>query len=165
MRPLLPPHIGWPLLIISLLGISIGASLITVFAARSDGGAQIVDNYYEKAVRWDSTQASQAASDALQWTTTLHLEPASSSGLRLLELTIRDSTDAPVTGLRGTVRLFRTDQARPTATIPLSPADDAPGVYRQHVPLSNPGLWDIQVRAARQNAAVYQTTLRHEVNQ
>lgn len=165
MRPLLPPHIGWPLLIISLLGISIGASLITVFVARSDGGAQVIDNYYEKAVRWDSTKASQAASDALQWTTALQLGPPSTSGLRLLELTIRDSAGVPVNDLRGTVRLYRTDQARPTATIPLTPADDTLGVYRQYVPLSDPGLWDIQVQAARQGTAVYRVTLRHEVSE
>jgi nitrogen fixation protein FixH len=160
----IPPHIGWPLLVISLLGISIGASLITVLASRSDGGAQIIDNYYEKAVNWDATHANQAASDALQWTTTLHVEAAQPSGLRLLELTVQDAAGGAVSNLRGTVKLYRPDQARPVATIPISEASDAPGVYRQQVPLTATGLWDVQVVAARDGSPVYQTTLRHEVS-
>lgn len=164
MKLLIPPHIGWPLLVVCLLGISIGASMVTVFASRSDGGAQVIDDYYEKAVNWDATQANQAASDALGWTTTLHLEPLQPSGLRMLELTVRDSTSAPVTNLSGTVKLFRPDQAGAVATIPLSEASETPGVYRQQVPLSDPGLWDVQVLAARDGTPVYQTTLRHEVS-
>lgn len=164
MKSLIPPHIGWPLLIISLLGISIGASMVTVYASRSDGGAQVIDDYYEKAVNWDASQASQAASDALGWTTTLHLEPSQPSGLRMLVLTVHDSTAAPVTNLRGTVKLFRPDQAGAVATIPLSEAPKAPGSYRQLVPLTDPGLWDVQVLAVRDGAPVYQTTLRHEVS-
>jgi len=40
--PLVPSHIAWPAFIVFLLAISIGAAVITVIAARSDGGARLV---------------------------------------------------------------------------------------------------------------------------
>jgi len=41
--PLLPPHVAWPLFVVLLLAISVGAAAVTVVAAYSDGGAQIVE--------------------------------------------------------------------------------------------------------------------------
>jgi hypothetical protein len=41
-RPLLPPHVAWPLFVVLLLLTSITAAAVTVAAALSDGGAQVV---------------------------------------------------------------------------------------------------------------------------
>jgi hypothetical protein len=41
-KPLLPPHVAWPLFIVFLLLVSISAAAVTVVAACSDGGAQVV---------------------------------------------------------------------------------------------------------------------------
>ena len=41
--PLLPPHVAWPLFIVLLLTMSVAAAAVTVIAAYSDGGAQIVE--------------------------------------------------------------------------------------------------------------------------
>lgn len=41
--PLLPPHIGWPLLVVLLLAMSLTAAALTVVAATSDGGVQLVE--------------------------------------------------------------------------------------------------------------------------
>jgi hypothetical protein len=41
--PLVPPHVAWPALIVLLLAMSISAAVITVFAARSDGGVRLVE--------------------------------------------------------------------------------------------------------------------------
>lgn len=42
--PLLPPHIAWPLLIVLLLSLSVGAALFTAYMANSDGGVELVDD-------------------------------------------------------------------------------------------------------------------------
>ena len=42
--PLLPPHVGWPLLVVLLLAMSLTAAAITVVAATSDGGVQLVED-------------------------------------------------------------------------------------------------------------------------
>ena len=41
--PLVPPHIAWPAFIVLLLAISISMAVATMIAARSDGGARIVE--------------------------------------------------------------------------------------------------------------------------
>ncbi len=41
--PLVPPHVAWPAFVVFLLAISITMAAVTVFAARSDGGARIID--------------------------------------------------------------------------------------------------------------------------
>lgn len=41
--PLVPPHIAWPLFIVLLLLMSVGAALFTAYMAHSDGGVQLVE--------------------------------------------------------------------------------------------------------------------------
>ena len=41
--PLIPPHIGWPLMVILLLAMSVTAAIVTVVASRSDGGVRLVE--------------------------------------------------------------------------------------------------------------------------
>ena len=43
--PQVPPHVGWPLLVILLLLVGIGSALAVLYAAHSDGGAQILEEY------------------------------------------------------------------------------------------------------------------------
>ena len=41
--PLVPPHVAWPAFVVLLLLMSITAAVVTVIAANSDGGAQVVE--------------------------------------------------------------------------------------------------------------------------
>ena len=41
--PLVPSHIAWPAFVVLLLALSITAAVVTVIAARSDGGARPVE--------------------------------------------------------------------------------------------------------------------------
>lgn len=156
-RLVLPPHIGWPLMVVGLLAISLSACVITILAAQRDGGAQVVADYYAQAVGWDAAAEAQAASDALGWTATFALGDAD-AGRRPLTLTVRDADGAPVEGLRGLLHLARPHQAKAVAQIPLQP-DARPGTYRQRVPMAAAGLWDVQVVATR-DAARYQHAAR-----
>ena len=42
--PLIPPHIGWPLMVMMLLVMSVTAAGITVYYATADGGVQLVED-------------------------------------------------------------------------------------------------------------------------
>lgn len=42
--PLVPPHIAWPLFIVLLLAMSVGAALFTAYMAQSDGGVVLVED-------------------------------------------------------------------------------------------------------------------------
>lgn len=41
--PLIPSHVAWPMFIVLLLAISLTAVVVTVVAARSDGGVRLVE--------------------------------------------------------------------------------------------------------------------------
>lgn len=159
----LPPHIGWPLLIVGLLLISITASVGTFVIANADGGAQVVDDYYRQAVHWNETAARRAASAALGWEAAVTIRPeGTAAGLRGVDVLLRDRQGAPVTGLHGTVRALRPQRAGAVAAIPLAPVPDVPGLYRQQMPIDAAGLWDFEITAER-DTSIFVTTVRIEV--
>lgn len=57
----IPPQILYPGMVIAILAMSVLAHIYLVIEAASDGGAQVVPNYYEKAIHWDAKQARAAA--------------------------------------------------------------------------------------------------------
>lgn len=159
----IPPHVAWPLFVIALLSLSVVTVTITVVAARSDGGAQVVEDYYQKAVTWDEKQALQAASDTLGWQVSLTVEPAPALGQpRPVTLLVIDRTGAPVDDLQGTLTAYRPQFARPVAEHPLAAVEGTPGVYRHALPITRPGLWDFDIVATRDTLR-FHTRIRREV--
>lgn len=156
----MPPHIAWPAFVIALLLLGIGSAFEALFAARSDGGAQIVEDYYDAALDFDETRAARAASDALGWTAAVSVG-ACEGGLCPVEVTVRDRDGAPVEGLSGVVRASRPQEATAAARLPLS-SSEAPGVYRQLMPVSADGLWDFALDAQRGDDR-FITTVRREL--
>lgn len=140
----IPPHIGWPMAIVGLLSLSVIASLVTVYASRSDGGAQVIEDYYHKAATWDSTHALQTASDALGWQVDATAEPAQDTA-RVIRLHILNKDGEPVTGLQGTINAFRPQQAQRVDQSALT--ETAPGLYQQQLSMLQTGLWDIELNA------------------
>ena len=159
----LPPHIAWPLFIIAILATGISTVIVTVVAAHTDDGPQVIDDYYQKAVEWDAQMAEKAASDALGWKASFEiLEPDTNPALRPTELTLLDREGRPLMALQGTIQARRPHLAGTVATIPLSPAPDRPGVYRQHLPIQQAGLWDFEI-VAEQGSQRFQKTIRIDV--
>jgi len=159
-KPLVPPHIAWPAFVIALLLLGIGSAFEALFAARSDGGAKIVENYYDEALGYDQTRAAQAASDVLGWSAGVTVGTCE-GGLCPVEVVVSDQTGAPVNDLVGVVRASRPQEATAAARLPLSPSG-TPGVYRQMMPVSAAGLWDFAIDAQRGDDR-FLTTARVEV--
>jgi nitrogen fixation protein FixH len=156
-KPLVPPHIAWPAFVVALLLLGIGSAFEALFAARSDGGAQIVEDYYDAALGFEDEQAARAASAALGWAADVEVGVCE-NGLCAVELTVRDRAGAPVTGLAGVLTTSRPQEAGTAAKIPLAPKEGAPGVYRQLVPLAAAGLWDFSIDARRGDERFLTTT-------
>lgn len=156
--PLIPSHIAWPGFVIFLLLLGIGTAFQALFAARSDGGARVVENYYDAAQRFDETQATQAASDALGWTTAVSIGACEATGCPV-ELAVTDGEDVPVTGLVGRVAASRPQDTQAQAEAALREVQ--PGVYRQTLRLG-PSLWDFAVDARRGDDH-YVTAVRREI--
>lgn len=161
--PRIPPHIAWPAFIVVLFVAGIGGTFVMMWFAQRDGGPQVIDDYYRKAIEWDQTMAEQAAGEALGWQIEVSIQPpAPGQDLPSLSLLVSDSTGTPVSGLAGVVRLLRPQLAEALFETALAELHESPGTYRQTVPINRPGLWDIQVEASRDQSRI-RKTIRTEV--
>ena len=155
------PAVAWPLAIVALLLFGISTAVGTLVIAHSDGGAQVVEDYYQKAANWDAHAAEQAASQALGWRVTLTLA-STPDAPHTTDLTIHDAQGQPVTDLAGTLRAFRPNRVGALDETSLSALPDAPGHYRQTLTLTERGLWDFEVIAQRDTLR-FETVLRKEI--
>lgn len=57
----IPPQYLYPGIVIAILLMSVAAHVVLLIKASGDGGAQVVPDYYQKAVNWDAEQARAAA--------------------------------------------------------------------------------------------------------
>ncbi|MEZ4701561.1 MAG: FixH family protein [Rhodothermales bacterium] len=155
------PHSGWqwPAFVIALLLTSVVTMSIVVFLARSDGGAQVIDDYYQKAVDYDVRRAEQARSDALGWSAAIEVT-AHAEG-RLVRCVIRDSAGAAVPGLNVTLTAYRPQFVDARAEVTLA-ATSTPGTYEAIASLEGEGLWDFYVRATTDTSA-FITNVRTEL--
>lgn len=136
----IPSHIRYPAMIFGLLGMTLVVNIILVIAIRSDGGAQIMDDYYEKSIHWDEQEAIRQESQALGWTLAVNL-PAEEPG----EVRVINADGLPVTGLTATLRLRRPHLAEDVAQVDLKSVRGQPGVYQFEHPTARAGLWDFVV--------------------
>lgn len=162
MRISLPPHIAWPAFVISILLMGMVTTLYTVYLA-NQSPPQVVENYYEKALNWDSEQAVAAASQALGWDLQLAIAPPQTEASeRIIQVTLLDAAGQPITNLEGSVRARRPDQIGILAETPLMARPD--GSYEGHLPLTKRGLWDLEVIVQREDERFVQT-VRREIYQ
>mgnify|MGYP000576390979 CR=1 FL=1 len=124
-----------------------------LFLANQDGGAQVIDNYYQKAVDWDVLKAEKARSDALGWTARLDV----ASGQRI-SLLIHDVAGQPVRDARVTLVAFRPQFSDAQAELDLR-LNPETGAYEALLPAAGEGLWDFEIRALR-DSSTFITTIR-----
>ena len=155
----IPPHIGWPLMVVGFLALGVTWSLGVVVASQSDGGPAVVTDYYEKAISWDDEIKRRTQSEAFDWDIAIKVVNGE-TGPELIT-TIRDAQGIPVDGFTGSMKAARPQEAQPVATLQLLPSHTEPGVYRSPFPQLTKGLWDFQIDAENGTRIVY-TTIRQE---
>jgi nitrogen fixation protein FixH len=138
------PHIVWPAAIIGLLLLSVTTTLAIVWASQSDGGAQVVDNYYRRSVAWDSIAAARDASEHLGWTTTIEMGSSVESGYGIV--TASDGDGAALIGLVGSVSVTRPQSSANFGNFELTEMEGDPGRYHFDFPFSDRGLWDVEIQ-------------------
>ena len=154
--PTIPANIFWPAFIIGLLSVAIGASFTILYFAQSDGGPQVIPDYYERSVNFDDVYEARQNSIRLGWS--VDIELFDDHG----ELTLQQRDGTPVDGAEGTLTFFRPSQALPIATVELVEDADEPGEYRFDNIADLPGLWDLDVDIERGDEAFTQI-IRHTV--
>lgn len=160
--PILRPEIAWPAAIILLLLAGAGSAFAVLLFARSDGGAEVVADYYSRGLAWDSTAAVERSVERFGWT--VSLEPAAEAdgtGMRAVQIGIVDSAGIPVGGLAIDVEASRPHLATPAGRVAASPHLQ-PGVYVAWLPVRETGLWDFTVHGLR-DGDPFALRLRREI--
>lgn len=134
----IPAHIFYPGLVIALLLFSLGSSAVLVMASRSDGGAQVMNDYYQQSVHWDEKQAVIAGSKDLHWTFDWDFDNPEEG-----RLSVRDRYDTPVVGVNAQLRVRRPQFADDVSVASLEAVKGQPGVYRFEHQRTGRGVWDI----------------------
>ncbi|MFW5973596.1 MAG: FixH family protein, partial [Bacteroidota bacterium] len=127
--------------------MSVSAGVYTYVAANSGGGAQVVDDYYDRALAWNDEMVGRALVEALGWTVDVEVGDPGDTGLRMVGLTVVDSTGQGISGLQGSIRIYRPHLTNALAEIPLSPKEGDAGQYAQYLPMPAAGLYDLELRA------------------
>ncbi|MGA7306000.1 MAG: FixH family protein [Rhodothermales bacterium] len=140
------PNVLWPAAIVGLLLLGGVTTFAVLIASRSDGGAQVVDNYYRKSVAWDSVAAERRASEALGWVARIEIQPPDqATGVAV----ITDKNGEPLTGLQGAVTVSRPQSSVTYGTHSLVEGDSSSGRYSFSFPYRDHGLWDLEIVARR----------------
>jgi hypothetical protein len=155
MPPTIPPHIGWPLFIVGLLSISIFAASYTFVAANSGAGAQVVEDYYQRALDWDEEVNRRQNAERMGWNLTVTVSDTVQNGLRAVYLDITDDSGLALEGVYGTVRAYRPHLSNAVAEVPLVAVSEQAGRYRQMLPAAATGLWDFELRARTNGEPVF----------
>lgn len=131
----------WILIVVGLLVGNAIAVAVLIGVAGGDTGRRVLPDYYDRAVAWDATMAEARDSVGLGWSGVTR-----ASG-RLVEVSLRDRTGAPLTGATVSLRGFPRGRADAISEITL--AAGAPGVYRGELPGVYGGLHDLVIVASK----------------
>jgi len=137
-------HWAWvpvALLVSSALGVG-GMAIVAIrdphFATEPD--------YYQKAIRWDQTQAQAAENQRLGYEFALPAAIAfDAHGHATLELHVKDHSGQPVTGARLSAEAFANAYSGEMTQLVFS--ERAPGSYVAEFTARHPGVWVFRVGA------------------
>jgi nitrogen fixation protein FixH len=149
---------AWPLALAGVLGVTVVANGLMLWAASGPGSAVIERDYYRRAVGWDSTMAIARSSAALGWRVEADLL-GSAAGGAVLRVALADRDGHPLPDARVLVTaIHNLEAARPTVIEAQSGPD---GVATTRLPLDRPGLWELRLDVRRRGDR-FQTTVRRD---
>ena len=148
----------WPIAIVGVLAITVGANIYLFKEARDGNGAATEPDYYRKAVAWDSTMAQSRADVAMGWSLDAQAGPVG-PGKGVVTCTLKDSTGAALTGATVTLEAVHNLEAEHYVHAAL--AARAPGEYVSAPVLTRPGLWELRF-TARRGTQVFTSVLHRD---
>ena len=137
--------LGWPIGVATILALTVAANIWVAFVAGDDPSFSIEQDYYTKAVQWDSTLARAQESARLGWRLAPMLGEMTSDGARL-RVQLVDSTGAPVEGAQVKVAAFFNARADRIIQATLTPAS---GDYEAQLPVTHAGQWELRFDVTR----------------
>lgn len=134
--------LGWPIGIAIILALTVGANIWVAIIANDDPSFAIENDYYRKAVGWDSTMAQMRENARLAWRVEPALDPYTARNGSTLHVRLSDSSGAPIHG--ATVRVAALYNARAGQVLEGTMLSDTPATYALHLPVTHPGQWEVR---------------------
>ena len=150
------PGAWWPIAIVGVLAVTVGANVALMVAARDPNAYVVEPDYYRKAVNWDSTMAQARASVALGWQVDAALRDWTPAGTPL-RVQLADSTGAPLTGAAVRVELIN-NLSPEHAAARRARATSGAGRYEARVALPRPGPLGAAAAGAARRATASRRT-------
>ena len=132
----------WPIGITVVLATTVAANIWVAKIASDDPSFAIEQDYYQKAVAWDSTLAQGARNARLGWRLTPALGSIGSTGRLRLSAKLTDSTGAPISA--ATVRVSALQVARANQVHEATLAAVGDGEYDAQIDSRLPGQWELR---------------------
>jgi len=148
----------WPLAIVGVLVITVGANAVLLYQASGRDAAAIEPDYYRKAVAWDSTLAQQAKNAALGWRLDAAFGAPERDGTPLT-VRLADARGMALADAAITVEAIHNAEGSRRLHAALRPASG--GAYAALLPLAHRGLWELRFEVVRHGER-FTATLRRE---
>jgi nitrogen fixation protein FixH len=130
----------WLSLIVGFFAIDFTIAAIAITMAASDPSFRSIPGYGERAVAWDIRQQRKQVSEELGWQLrVVRAEPMHDA----IELTIADAKGQPISGCKGTFRLYHYTRVAEQLHGPW--LETEAGSYRAKVEVTRPGLWQMEL--------------------
>jgi nitrogen fixation protein FixH len=141
-------------MVVGVLGLTVAGNIWVAVLAARDPSAAIEENYYDKAVAFDSRLALATRAARLGWQVAVTASPMGADGVTLTPRVL-DRAGNPIPGLRVTVTARHVARAADPFTG--SGTLDANGAASVTLPMHRVGLWDVQIDAWRAGERVSKT--------
>lgn len=128
-----------------ILTAFVAINLFLMRLAGADPSFAVEPDYYQQAVKFDSTMAVERASAALGWSASSTLTRGDSG--TTVTVAILDAHAAPVGG--ATVAILASFVARANDVLTVALREVAPGRYAAPIAITHAGQWEIRVKASR----------------
>lgn len=133
-------------LVVGLLLASVGFMGYTLYRATSDPTFAIEPDYYQKALKWDATQAERSQSAALGWDAQVEISrDTGGKGATLVRLRGPDGAAVAGASVEGVCFPFVRSNDRRTIEF----KEREPGVYVAEIAYPVSGRWEFRLSAVR----------------
>ena len=132
----------WPIGITAVLATTVAANIWVMRIANDDPSFAIEQDYYKKAIAWDSTLAQGRESARLGWRLTPRMGPIDRDGRSRLSADLRDATGAPIVDAVVRVTALYVGRASDVHEVTLAPS--GAGEYVAELDARHAGQWELR---------------------
>lgn len=152
----------WPWIIAGMLGVHMLIMAVAAVIATHDRSFAVVNDYYDRAINWDQSQALLRASQQMGWKIEIQApQEIDPLGRRQTTFVLTDSAGREIPGAVLNVEYFHDAHASQPVHATLSPEPEDGRRFTERLPMRYSGVWEFHftVTAERQTYVVDKTQM------